>query len=155
MFIFLLETTTSISFGSQEIRFKCRILHIPLVCISTQTPQLLALCKQINNDELTLAHHTAQLCTIVMDKGKELSWINEVPNYKMKDLPFTAGSEGVKQRKLTLTLYVQLGHWQRSPKPFFLTEPSKTIQNVKEYLQQISKDSVEKFIMVYLMFKLT
>lgn len=38
---------------------------------------------------------------------------------------------------------------------FFLTEPSKTIQNVKEYLQQISKDSVEKFIMVYLMFKLT
>lgn len=32
-----------------------------------------------------------------MDKGKELSWINEVPNYKTKNLPFTAGSEGVKQ----------------------------------------------------------
>lgn len=28
---------------------------------------------QINSDELTLAHHIAQLCIIVMDKGKELS----------------------------------------------------------------------------------
>lgn len=66
---------------------------------------------QINSDELTLAHHIAQLCIIVMDKVKELSWISEVPNYKMKNLPFTARSKGVKQRKLTLTLYVQLGHW--------------------------------------------
>lgn len=110
---------------------------------------------QTNRDELTLAHHTAQLCIIVMDRGKELSWINEVPNYKMKNLPFTAGSEGVKQENSHWHFMYNLVIGNGPLNLFFLTEPSKTIQNVKEYLQQISKDSVEKFIMVYLMFKLT
>lgn len=40
---------------------------------------------QINSHELILAHHIAQLCIIVVDKVKELSWISEVPYYKMKN----------------------------------------------------------------------
>lgn len=92
-----------------------------------------------------------------MDKGKELSWTNEVLSYKMKNLPFTAGSKGVNQENSHWHFMYNLviGNGPLNHFFFFLNEPSKTIQNVKEYLQQISKDSVEKFIMVYLMFKLT
>lgn len=153
MSVFLSEAITSISFGSQEIKFKCRILHIPLVLLSywhhanTDLP----------NQQWWINSGTSHCSTLHnshgQGKGIELNqWSAQLQN---EEFALHSRVWRCEARKLTLTLYVQLGHWQRSPKPFFLTEPSKTIQKVKEYLQQMSKDSVEKFIMVYLMFKLT
>lgn len=63
--------------------------------------------------------------------------MNKCPITKLRICPSQQGLKGVKRKNL---------HWHfmynlvigNGPLNHFLNEPSKTIQNVKEYLQQIS-----------------